>query len=359
MHPWRHRFTQRALTITILTLAQHGAARAQSAVGPELSFTGRVHAQFATSSADEALSSEFLLRRARVTALIKVSDLVSGKIQPDFSGGSVSLRDANVELAFSPYLNVTMGQFKRPFDVFELESSTRSLVVERAGCIRGAGDCAGVDGICTLSRLTEKLQYSDRDVGAMIDGQLGRAPVSYAVSITNGEGANKTDVNSGKSVTARIEYSILDDLEVAANVGVHDYENALDTSRSHAIAWGVDVDWGSYGPGLHVQAGIIGGQNWKALELEGKPTTFATAQGIASYRFGIEGDPNVKGVEPLLRVSWADPNTDIDADRDVLVTTGVMLHFIGRNKIAANLEMWDPAQGTGEWSLKVQTYLHF
>jgi hypothetical protein len=36
-----------------------------------------------------------------------------------------------------------------------------------------------------------------------------------------------------------------------------------------------------------------------------------------------------------------------------------MVHFIGRNKVAANIDVWVPDGGETEWSFKLQTYLHF
>jgi len=176
------------LAILVVVMAPP-SARAQLQEGQTVSFTGRVHAQWNTTSAPDAVDSEFLIRRARITADVGVNDLVSGRVQPEFVEDDVQLRDAYVKLSFSPYFEMTMGQFKRPFDLFTLESSTRSLTIERAGKIRGAGDCPGVGGICSYSRFTEKLNYSDRDIGVRFAGALGDGPLTYAVSLTNGEGA--------------------------------------------------------------------------------------------------------------------------------------------------------------------------
>jgi len=315
--------------------------------------------QWNTTSVAGQTGSEILLRRARITAVWKLNDLVSGRIQPEFGEGSASLRDLSLKLAFSSSFNLTMGQFKRAFDMFELESSTRSLVIERAGRIRGAGSCAGVGEVCTYSRFTEKLNYSDRDVGVMINGRFGDSPLSYQISVTNGEGRNKSDVNAEKSFSARFVYSIRDDLKVGANVGLHDYVNEIDPTRDYGSAWGVDLDWGSYSPGLHLQGAFVWGENWKDLAPDGTPTTFLTTQGVLSHRVAVDWNEKIAAIEPVLRVSWSDPNTEVASDREIFLTMGLMLHFMGRNRLAANIEMWDPAQGDNEWSLKFQSYLHF
>lgn len=359
MYAWQRGARRIGAAALFLALMAPARGSSQSGEGPQLSFGGRIHAQWNSSSVADQISSEFLVRRARVTAVLKVSDLVSGRIQPDFSGGAVSLKDAYLRLAFNPFFNVTMGQFKRAFDFFELESSTRNLVIERAGGMRGAGSCAGVGGICTYSRFTEKLNYSDRDVGVMVHGRMGASPLFYWFSVTNGEGINRPDVNSKKSYSARVVYSVRDDLVLGANVGLHDYVNDIDPTLDYSSAWGVDVDWGSYSPGLHLQGAFTRGQNWRDLKVDGTPTTFAAVQGVISYRVAVKNEVSLSGVEPVFRVSWADPNTDAASDGDFLVTAGVMFHFSGRNRLAANIDMWDPAQGDGAWSLKVQSYLHF
>ena len=69
--------------------------------------------------------------------------------------------------------------------------------------------------------------------------------------------------------------------------------------------------------------------------------------------------PYVSAVEPLARVSWADPDTDNDGDRGILVTPGVMFHFGGQNMLAANLDIWSPSTGDTEYSVKLQTFFSF
>ena len=54
--------------------------------------------------------------------------------------------DAYVRLTFGSGFRATIGQFKRPFDVFELTSSTQTLVIERAGGVDGVSACAGPGG---------------------------------------------------------------------------------------------------------------------------------------------------------------------------------------------------------------------
>lgn len=322
----------------------------------EISLTGRVHTQFNTTSVASSRASEFLIRRARFTADVDISDVISGKVQPDFGEGEINLKDAYLRLALDPAVRVTVGQFKRPFDLFELVSSVRILVVERAGGIRGVDQCGGVGGVCTFSRFTEALGFSDRDIGVLIDGDASRQ-LSYQVAVTNGSGANAEDENGTKSYTARFTFTPFEGLTVATNLGAHDYLNAVTNSDEYALAVGADVEVGSWEGGGHLQAGVAAGENWRNLDPSGDASDFVAAQMIASYQHPVDGHPVVRAVEPLARISWGDPGADDDGGW--LLTPGVMVHFAGFNKIAANVDVWAPSTGGAEWSLKVQSYLHF
>ncbi|MFQ6045002.1 MAG: porin [Gemmatimonadales bacterium] len=334
-------------------------ARAQVEIhsrAAEITLAGRVHTQLASTSVSGERASEFFVRRARLTAELEVNDWVSGKIQPDYGEGKIALKDAYFRLTFAPELRATIGQFKRPFDLFELTSSTRILVVERTGGVAGVDACAGPGGVCTLSRFTEKLGYSDRDIGVMFDGRAaGR--VRYMAAVTNGAGANVADENGARSFSGRVGVSLADDITLAGNVGVHDYVNP-NVGDEYATAFGGDLEIGDYTQGIHFQAGLVAGDNWRNLANDA-PTTFVTFQGILTYRMPIGGNRYLSAIEPVGRVSWGDPDTDGADDHGILLTPGLVFHITGRNKIGANVDVWSPAAGDTEWSLKVQSYLHF
>lgn len=317
---------------------------------------GRLHSQFNTTSDAGEPASEFLIRRARLEIGVTVSDFVSGAIQPDFGEGGLSLKDAYVQLSFSPQFEARVGQFKRPFDLFELTSSTQTLVIERDGEIRGVDTCAGTGSICSFSRFTEELEYADRDIGVQIQGQSKSGRFTYLAAITNGAGANRADENGAKSLTGRVEFAAQERLSIGVNLGLHDYVRGPDDE--YAVALGGDVAYGDYDRGLHVQGGLVVGDNWQNL-VAGDPATFATAQAIVSYKLPLRRGRRIQAVEPVGRLSWGDPNTDGADDAGLLFTPGFVIHFTGRNKIAANLDVWSPSVGDTEVSLKVQSYLHF
>jgi len=88
---------RRALRLAILSfflsLAPGHPLRAQ-AVEPRtpvkrLALGGRVHLQYATSSAAGVPASQFVLRRGRLFADVQVNDWIEGAVQVDFSGGGI------------------------------------------------------------------------------------------------------------------------------------------------------------------------------------------------------------------------------------------------------------------------------
>ncbi|MCY3808693.1 MAG: porin [Gemmatimonadetes bacterium] len=326
-----------------------------SARGGEVRFGGRLHTQFATSSAEEGKATDFFTRRARLTIDVRVTPLLDARVQPDFGGGKLELKDAYFRLGFDRALRVSMGQFKRAFDLFELNSSTEIVVVERTGRIDGLEACAGVGGVCSLSRFTEKLGYSDRDIGVKVDGSLGER-VRYMATLTNGTGTSGSDENSGKSLAARLSLDLTDDLTLAGNVSRHDYLDSRDSSKA-ATAFGADLELGGFRDGTHLQLGLVAGANWLESTEDGPPR-FLAWQGILSRYFPLEGS-RLEAIEPMARVSWGDPERAAPTDAGMVVTPGLFLYIKGRNRIGANLDIYRQGPESTHYSCKIQSYLYY
>ena len=322
-----------------------------------IEFGGRLHTQLATSSAAGGKSLDFFTRRARFTVDIRVSPLLDARVQPEFGGGSLDLKDAYFRLNFDPALRLSTGQFKRAFDIFELDSSTDIVVVERTGRIDGLAGCGGTGGTCSLSRFTQKLAHSGRDVGVKVDGSVGEG-FSYMATLTNGTGAVGADENSGKSLAGRASVRIADRVWISGNASRHDYLDG-EGGTAVATAFGGDLEIGGFREGTHLQIGAASGANWRMPDPPaGEAPRFLAVQAIISRHFPVEGR-SWEAIEPVLRASWGDPNRGDDGDDGVLVTPGVFLYVKGKSRIGASLDAYRPGSGTTEYSFKVQTYLHF
>ena len=356
--------TRFAGIVTLITglgvLAPADPAAAQTTVhtqAVEISLSGRLHTQLNTTSVATEPGEEMLIRRARFDAAVKINDFVSGLVEPEYGGGKAELKVAYLRLAFGPALNATIGQYKRPFDLFTLTSSTDILVIERTGDIRGVNTCPGVGGICSYNRFLEQLQYSATDIGVILDGHDRAGRVSYAVSVMNGAGPNVPDENGTKSYTGRLSFAASPNVHVAGNVAFHDYVNPV-RGNAYASALGGDLEIGTFRRGFHLQAGAVEGDNWRAL-VAGQPRRFLALQAIATYKVPLHYPPYADAIEPVARVSWGNPDTATPRDGGLLLTPGVVWHIAGRNKIGADVDVWHPQQGATEWGLKVQSYLFF
>ena len=115
------------------------------------------------------------------------------------------------------------------------------------------------------------------------------------------------------------------------------------------------VNLGKDVPETDVRTALATGDTWR-LDPE---ATFLAAQGMVSY-YVDTGRPRLAGVEPLLRVSWADADGDQADDAAVVLTPGLMLYFVGKNGLAGNLDFYSPEGGQdAEWSFKVQSFIYF
>ena len=342
-----------ALAVPLLLPARGSAQIEIAARAATITVGGRFQMQYAHSSVDAA-NNDFFVRRARLMADVRVNDFLSGRVQTDFAGGGAELKDGYMMLDFSDAFALTLGRFKRPFDLFELSSSTDLSLIERDGRIEGlSGACAGVGSVCSYSRFTEALGYSDRDLGVRISGSSGA--LGYQAALTNGTGG-ETDENDRKSASGRITWAATEQVRVSGQVGLHDYEDPIGAAT--AVAFGGDVEVGTWRDGLHVQAAVVTGDNWQALDPQLDPATFLAWQGVLTYYHPLEGE-RIAAVEPLARVSWGDPSLDADDDSGILLTPGVMLYVVGRNKIGLNLDYYAPQTGASELSLKLQSFLYF
>ena len=322
-------------------------------------FGGRVNTQLSTTSVDGEVDWQWNLRRARLYFGAQINDWLDGVAQVDWAGERAEGRLLFLRGTFSPHLRVSIGQFKRAFDLFELTSSSMILVVERAGRVRGIDSCAGVGGMCTYSRFTEALQLSSLDIGLLLEGAFAADRGEYRVTLTNGAGRNRGDENDSKSFAARLAYRVRSDLMIGTNLGVHDFPNPVTGLDAHAPAFAVDLEWGNYEGGPHVQAGVLFGENWRKLDDAGEAGDFLAWQGIATYRARVRDNRYVQALEPVLRLSFGDPDRSSAADGGWLLTPGFVAHFDGRNKIAANVDRWSPESGDHAWGLLVQTYFYF
>ena len=337
------------VTAAVLSTTDAASAQLRSTTGPvDVELGGRLHSQFQSSNV-VGQESEFFQRRARLRLDLEAWGRISARVQPDFAGGEVNFADLWIAADLNDAITVTFGQFKRAHALFELESSTRLPVIEADGRVAGVDHCMGVGGTCALARLSTKLGYSGRDRGVKVE--VSRGEVDVATSVTTGAGTGGWNDNDAWSFATRATWAITGDVTLGGGVSMHDYSTATGTSR--ATAFDVDAEWGDWQDGPHVLASFARGDNWKAA---GVPT-FVAWQVVGSWFVPTAGV--IHGWEPVVRVGSGDSDRASTLDSGHVITAGLMVYSVGRNRIGVNLDLWRPDSGASARSLKIQSFIYF
>jgi len=115
----------------------------------------------------------------------------------------------------------------------------------------------------------------------------------------------------------------------------------------------------------------VSGHNWNgerttydpSTDFSHSPPTFVALQGILAYTHPVGDHGWFQSIRPLVRVSWADPNTDDmkggKDDAGTVITPGFDFVTNPRNRIAINVDIFTPQKGDTEFSTKVQSYLYW
>ncbi|HEX6042373.1 porin [Longimicrobium sp.] len=352
-----------ASALLALAAAAPAAGQGLSIATPDssirMTFGGRVQTIFNTTSVDDEPVARTELRRVRLEANLYFGRFVQGKIQPEYAGSRVALRDAYVRFNFDPGLQLWAGQAHRPFGIITPISSARMLPIERGVHIRGVANADSYDQYNLISFLN----YSERDVGLQLRGEPRNAPLglSYAVGFFNGPAATTAPHEETWQGVARVAVHPVPNVRVGAGWSRLDHVRTADdeTLRTReGQAWEADVELGSDRGGLHVIGEVSTGDFDPFAGAE-----FLGAQGWVGYRTARVSSA-ISAVEPLLRVSYGDPDVDDEAEIDgtggTLITPGVNLWLGGLNRIALNWDVWNPqADGETVHSAKVLFQLAF
>lgn len=388
MNAWIRAAALSLFAVLALGATQDVAAQVEvESSAAKIDFGGRVQVQGGTSScSDYSLTGDptsactedtpfmdTFIRRVRLAIDIDFNEWLSAKIQPEFGKiNGFRLADAYGRLNLQPEADntgaqITLGHFKRPFDIFAMTSSTEFLTVERGVAARGLPSTSyGV--ITAINR------WGDRDVGVMIDGGTGGDRFHYWLGVFNG-GLNFENADEGgKQFVGRAQYRVTDGPQplkvgAAGSFNQQPYTDANEELQTKGYeGWELFAELGDFGdPGVHVQAALVGGKNSLQNELGEAPDLVAgddfadliTWQAIGGWRFDTEGFW-VEAVQPVFRITMADPNKSTEQSTVWGFTPGVQVFFDGRNKIMVNWDFISFADDRrSENSLKIRYQFHF
>jgi phosphate-selective porin len=270
--------------------------------------------------------STFFIRRARIKFTYEAADGIRFVLQPDFSTGILSLKDAYA-VAYLPKLRTLTlwaGQFNRLNYEVEYSSSQRE-VFER-------------------SRVIRTIYPGEREVGAKLEFKPATVPLKLQLALLNGNfrGIEQLDVDSKKDLMARAVYSVkFPESNIGIDVGAHgyfgglmaknkyvsDYENQLDSIDSNEGSY-LDKKWGGvevqaffdlWG-GLALKGEYIAGRNAYPGDSKSNPYKTREFSGYYAYLIKNIGKKN----QFVTRLDYFDPNTHLSGDasgKDVYYTT--------------------------------------
>jgi phosphate-selective porin OprO/OprP len=178
----------RAKDAPVFTAGREGFALKSADGAFQLKLRGYLHAdsRWFLDEGDVNLDDTFLLRRARPIFEGTLFEIFDYRIMPDFGGGTASIQDGYLNARFLPEIKVQAGKFKTPFGLERLQSATDIRFVERG--------------------LPNNL-VPNRDIGAMLHGDLLAGRLAYAAGIFNGVadgGSSDLDLHDGKDLAARL-----------------------------------------------------------------------------------------------------------------------------------------------------------
>ena len=372
--------------VAILATAAPVTAQTIKAGDVELRLLGRVQAQFSTTSVDEAEliaagasvsaipSTMFETRRIRFGAEVVFRDWLTGKLENEFGMARLQVRDAYLHMAFDPRFQLRVGQFKKPFSLLQLTSSSAWPVIERGVRIRGLAQAlvaqdsaapgppvlANVSGVPIVGEEQDMLDlflYQNFDLGASVNGRFGG--FGYTVGVFNGTGFDRNDDTDAKSYAGRLTYSV--PVAYPVTVGAAFSYREFRTASRPAIrtqdgtAFEVDVEIGSFRKeGVHVLGEVSFGDN-----LYSPGDDFLGAQAIVAYFRPLAGK-QLEGLEFAGRASYGDPRGDVDDDEGLLLTPGVNLYFFGRNRLMFNWDVFSSSDRfETENALRAQAQFYF
>ncbi len=353
------------LAVAVLLAPEPGLGQFEiSSKGATLRIGGRVQFQARRSSCsafpvqlpcmEEVPATAWFIRRARLELTVTISDFIEGRFAPEFAPSTdildeTNLTDAYGRLNFSEAARLQIGHFKRPFDGFQMMSSTQILTIERDIDIPGVPSTAAL----SLDEFTEQFNLSNRNNGIMLTGAVADGGFEYWAGVFNGNSAtsNNSDADA-KQLIGRVQYStkvgalplaVAAAGALSAEPFVRPSGERADETYSNFELW---VQLGDFDSGLIIQSELFVGQN--PLESKaGMPIDLAdgdefanawATQAIGGYSFPIHGSRFIQAIEAVLRVTYADPNTDQDRNEMWGLTPGVQLFFAERQRIAFN---WD------------------
>lgn len=248
----------------------------------------------------------FRLRRARVGLKGEILKNINYAIQVDATKSSILL-DARVGISFCPKTELNFGQFKVPFSLENLTSTSLLDTINRSQTVEklAPGRDIGAAG---------------RDIGVTFNGKYSWG--EFAVGIFNGSGINKTDNNDQKDAALRLVLYPVSSLGLGFSHYDGKYSSYPGESPERRDRTGFDMFF-TNGP----------------LSVKGEYILARDAQ-IDRCGWYVQGGYYLiqEKTQAIARYDFVDRNKDIQGDRLEVITLGLNWFFSKKTKFQINYE---------------------
>lgn len=199
----------------------------------KIKLSGYIQAQyqyFQNPSANP--NNYFSIRRARLKVTYEMTDGIKFVLQPDFSPGNLSIKDAYVVVNdhWTKAFSLTAGKFNRPnYEV--IYSSSQREVAERSLVVRTLypGERA----------IGAKLEFNPLNVPLHVQLAAFNGAESLTIKDYKGNNLNSnenTDYDNGKDIMARVTYNLKLGNLGGLDLGVHGYYGSLKSNSLYTLS---------------------------------------------------------------------------------------------------------------------------
>jgi hypothetical protein len=242
-----------------------------------------------------------------LTAVMQLGDF------QELEFGFALLRDAYIHVSPFQFLEIRVGQFKKPFSRLSLRSIGKLEIIKR-----GEGD----------KLLVEDLRYGDRDLGVQFSGRIvSSVKLDYQVGVFNGSGPDISEQGNSKDVVARLSLSPVKWFDFGVNGSWKFFEEEENEDKS-AWAGGADAVFKVAGFKADIES-VFGldhaFRTREPLVVDTAPLAYNLI-GIFSYKRDFTGALKT-AIEPVFKIEYLDPNSKVVNDYVLIYSPGFNIYL--------------------------------
>ena len=286
----------------VSTVAAYAANEEGQSSYPDLKVSGYIQSRY---SVDKDSGNGFQVKRARGKFSGNISENIRYSLLFDLvddKKGS-NLADAYIDIVHLPQAKMRIGQFKTPFSMEYLTSSTKWDTIE-------------------LAQVVSKLS-SKRDVGVQLSGDISEL-LGYSVGIFNGTGSNVAEENKRKDFVLRGVVKPVKELLL----GISHYEGWSGEEDENRTKRRTGAQLGYSNDLISIKGEFIFGKNSEI-------STYGWyAQ--AGHTLPVSPGRGSQKLQTIIKYDSYDPDRDKEEDKADIITVGLNWFITKNAKVQIN-----------------------